>query len=209
MGRNRLAAPMSRWFRFYDDTINNPKALKLSDQLFRIWVGLLCIASKHEGVLPTIEDCAIMLRLKPERLEEAMRELALRALLDTDGTTWEPHDWNERQYKSDVSTTRVKRFRERQRNVSETPPDTEQSQIQNRNAAQGAQSQEKLFFDQAVQILGNDGRSLAAKLLKAKGSVLAAHQAMLTAAQKANPREYLGAIIRGREGLADRPDRSW
>lgn len=59
-------------------------------------------------------------------------------------------------------------------------------------------SPEKLFFDQAVQILGPDGRSLAAKLLKSKDrNILAAHSALLTAAQKSNPREYLGAIIRG------------
>jgi hypothetical protein len=40
-----------------------------------------------------------------------------------------PHRWNERQYKSDVSTERVKRFRQRPRNGSETPPEqiTEQS----------------------------------------------------------------------------------
>jgi hypothetical protein len=66
------------------------------------------------------------------------------------------------------------------------------------------QNPEKIFFDQAVQFLGPDARSLAAKLLKAKGgNVLAAHQALLTAAQKSNPREYLGAIIRGRDSVED------
>lgn len=59
-------------------------------------------------------------------------------------------------------------------------------------------SPEKLFFDQAVQILGPDGRSLAAKLLKAKNkNVMAAHAVLLTAAQKSDPRQYLGAVIRG------------
>lgn len=118
---------MTRWFRFYDDAINDPKVLRLSDSLHRIWVGLLCIASKHKGILPTIEDCALMLRMKVEKVRDAMTELAGRGLLDTDGTTWVPHNWNERQYQSDVSTERVKRFRQRSRNGGETSPDTEQN----------------------------------------------------------------------------------
>ena len=39
---------MSRWFRFYDDAINDPKVLKLSDRMHRVWIGLLCIASKND-----------------------------------------------------------------------------------------------------------------------------------------------------------------
>ena len=118
---------MSRWFRFYDDVINDPKVLRLSDRLFRVWTGLLCVASKHNGILPTIEDCALMLRMKVEKTREAMIELAALGLLDTDGTTWTPHNWKDRQYQSDVSTERVKRFRQRSRNVGETSPDTDQN----------------------------------------------------------------------------------
>jgi hypothetical protein len=58
---------------------------------------------------------------------------------------------------------------------------------------------EKQFFDQAHQSLGRGGRALAGALLKAKGgNVALAHSALLMASQKSNPREYLGAIIRGR-----------
>ena len=47
-------------------------------------------------------------------------------------TTWAPHNWAKRQYKSDTSTERVKRFRNAQRNNVETPPesDTEQSRTE-------------------------------------------------------------------------------
>lgn len=82
----------------------------------------------------------------------------------------------------------------------------------NGNAApSGAQiiptNPEKTFFDQAHEICG---RSLAAKLLKAKdNNVAMAHSALLTASTKSNPREYLGAIIRGREEAECRPDRSF
>ena len=122
---------MSRWFRFYDDAINDPKLLKLSDRMHRAWVGLLCIASKNEGQLPAMEDCALMLRLQPERMAEALVSVVGAGLLDRDGATLSPHKWNVRQYKSDVSTERVKRFRQHPRNAAETPPETEHTE-QNR-----------------------------------------------------------------------------
>jgi hypothetical protein len=121
---------MSRWFRFYDDAINDPKVLKLSDRLHRVWIGLLCVASKNDGQLPSMEDCALMLRLQPERMAEALVSLVGAGLLDRDETGLSPHKWGERQYKSDVSTERVKRFRQQDRNGSETPP--EQTIKQNR-----------------------------------------------------------------------------
>lgn len=116
---------MSRWFRLYDDTINNPKALKLSDKSFRIWIGILCIASKNGGALPSFDDMAIMLRVKQSKLQPELEKLIAAELIDHDDDGMRPHDWTERQYKSDVSTERVKRFRNGKRNVSETPPETE------------------------------------------------------------------------------------
>src|ERR1700761_5902788 len=110
---------MSRWFRFYDDAINDPKLLKLPDRMHRIWIGLLCIASKNDGQLPPMEDCALMLRMQPERMGEALVSLVGAGLLDRNGSTLSPHKWDARQYKSDVSTERVKRFR----NGGETAPE--------------------------------------------------------------------------------------
>jgi hypothetical protein len=112
---------MSRWFRFYDDTISDPRALKLSDRLYRIWVGLLCVASKNGGRLPEMEDCAIMLRLQPERMAEALVSLVGAGLLDRDETGLVPHEWNKRQYASDSSAERMKRHRQRNGDVTVTP----------------------------------------------------------------------------------------
>jgi hypothetical protein len=114
---------MSRWFRFYDDAINDPKVLRLSDRMHRVWIGLLCVASKSDGKLPSMEDCALMLRLPPERMAETLASLVGAGLLERDGTILSPHKWGERQYKSDVSTERVKRFRQRPRSADETPPE--------------------------------------------------------------------------------------
>lgn len=52
-------------------------------------------------------------------------------LVDQIGEKTEPHNWNGRQFQNDVSTERVKRFRERQKKphetVSRNAPDTEQT----------------------------------------------------------------------------------
>lgn len=124
---------MSRWFRFYDDAINDPKVLRLSDAMFRAWMTLLCIASKNDGVLPPLADVALMLRTKATKVAEWLAALTAAGLIDNNDGIFAPHNWNARQFKSDVSTERVKRFRKQQRNVSETvsetAPETEQKQI--------------------------------------------------------------------------------
>lgn len=123
--------------------------------------------------------------------------------------------WEKRQPKrEDNSTARVQEYRNAmKRNETQNPPREEKIREEKKDAApDGAQGSkpEKVFFDQANQYLGNGGRALAAKLLKAKGgNVMDAHAALLTAVQKSNPREYLGAIIRTREGAECRPDRSF
>lgn len=119
-----------RWFRFYDGVPHDPKILRLSDKLYRLWTYLLCFASANGGLVPELDDLALMLRVKAEKLASDLRALMEAGLFDeVDASTLRPHNWNGRQFKSDVSTERVKRFRERHGNVSfavsETPPDTE------------------------------------------------------------------------------------
>jgi hypothetical protein len=118
-----------RWFRFYDDTVNDPKVQRLSGEMFKAWVNLLCIASKHDGVLPSISDIAFTLRIPEDKAETRIKFFIENGLLDDGETGMSPHNWNGRQYKSDDSSERVKRHRQRKRNVtvtaSETPPDTE------------------------------------------------------------------------------------
>jgi hypothetical protein len=117
--------------------------------------------------------------------------------------------WEKRQPKrEDNSTERVRAHRNAvKRNVTQgnAREDKEESREEKKDAApSGAQvvdlvNPEKAFFDQAAQILGSNGRSLAGQLLKAKDrNVALAHSALLTASTKSNPREYIGAIIRGR-----------
>jgi hypothetical protein len=111
---------MSRWFRFYDDVINDPKILKLPEESRWHWVALLCIASKNDGALPSTEDVAISLRIKTQAAAATIAALKSAGLLDLVDGRYVPHNWSGRQFKSDVSNERVKRYRERHRNVTET-----------------------------------------------------------------------------------------
>jgi hypothetical protein len=117
---NRKAYASYRWFRFHNDAFNDPKLLRLSDRLHRLWIGLLCIASKNEGVLRSTDDMAIMLRTTPAVLERDIGRLVAARLIDDHEGMLTPHNWGKWQPKSDgtdpTASARMRRYRERQRN---------------------------------------------------------------------------------------------
>lgn len=124
---------MSRWFRMYDELLDDPKVQRLSGDDFKAWVNILCLASRKDGTLPPVADIGFALRLDAKKAAAIVARLVAAELMDQDGDRYAPHGWNARQYKSDVSTGRVKAFRERKKGVAgnadetfhETAPDTE------------------------------------------------------------------------------------
>jgi hypothetical protein len=111
---------MTHWWRAYDDAIDNPKLLKLSDAMHRAWFTLQCIASANGGVLPPAPDIAVRLRVKPSKVALWIAELVKAKLIDNQDGVFRPHNWDDRQFISDSSTERVKRHRDKKRNVSPT-----------------------------------------------------------------------------------------
>jgi hypothetical protein len=107
---------VSRWFRFYDDAVNDPKVQRLEPKLFKAWVNLLCLASKNDGWFPAIDDVAFSLRVSEEEAGQMVDGLISSGLVDEIDGRCAPHNWHERQYKSDSSAERVKRFRDKKRN---------------------------------------------------------------------------------------------
>jgi hypothetical protein len=120
---------VTKWFRFYTDAMRNPKVARLSDREFRLWVRLLAVAAENDGAIPPADDLKHMLNARLDHLLAGVEGLISIGLIDRKGNGYEPHNWSKFQYKSDTSTDRVQKHRA-QRNVSETPPDTEQIQIQ-------------------------------------------------------------------------------
>lgn len=103
------------WFKFYEDTIHDPKLLKLSDALYRAWTVLLCFASKNGGTLPPADDIATALREKPAKVAEWISKLKVAGLFDHVDGKFIPHNWEGRQYKvaDPTAAERMSRYRKR------------------------------------------------------------------------------------------------
>jgi hypothetical protein len=121
-----------RWFRIYSEMLNDEKVQLLSPELFKTWVNLLCVAATRDGVLPAAEKLAFQLRVSPHEMQLRIEDLILAGLIDIrPDKTFEPHNWQQRQWKSDDSAERVRKHREAKKDcngysaVTVTPPDTD------------------------------------------------------------------------------------
>ena len=128
---------MNTWFRLYSELLDDPKIQKLPTDIFKEWINLLCLACKHDGFLPSIPDIAFAMRCSEPACIALLKVLKDEGLIDEKRGVMKPHNWDVRQYKSDSSTDRVKRFRKRSKTATETAHVTDQTrtdteQIQNR-----------------------------------------------------------------------------
>jgi hypothetical protein len=108
------------WFRLYHDLIDDPKVQRLEGRVFKVWINLLCLASRSDprGVLPDHGDLAFALRIEEEEAEETIRLLLDKGLLEEVDGALMPHNWDGRQFRSDDVASRVKRSRVRQEEVA-------------------------------------------------------------------------------------------
>ena len=119
------------WFRLWADAVDDEKLRLLAFEDRWHFVALLCC--KAQGLLDEPGDLmarkiAVKLGLQLRELDEVARRLAEVGLIDQ--ADFQPLAWDRRQYASDRSTERVRKFRERQqdetlqercRNADETP----------------------------------------------------------------------------------------
>lgn len=111
------------WFRMYSDMPNDPKVGTLTDEEFRTWVELLCLAGKEgncgsTGV--TKEQAIWVLR---RNILCNVSSLFQRGLIHYENGTEKIviSKWTKRQMPSDNSTARVRKHRKKKKgNVSET-----------------------------------------------------------------------------------------
>lgn len=115
---------MSRWFRFYADAMRHPKVAKLTDSQFRLWTELLSVACENGGIIPPADDLKHILKRRLDHLLRGLDDLIRASLIEALEDGYRPHGWDKRQYKSDTSTDRVQKHRDK-RNVSVTPPEAE------------------------------------------------------------------------------------
>jgi hypothetical protein len=121
-----------KWFRFWNDTINDVKILQLTDYEYRMWTYLLSYASETDCTSGHFQVTFKLLSLHFHqrfnlfsRAIETFQNVGL-ITVDEDGYITITN-WTKRQFKSDNAYERVKKFREvnAKRNVSVTAPETD------------------------------------------------------------------------------------
>lgn len=206
----------ARWFRFYADAMRHPKVAKLPDQTFRLWVELLCVAAENDGRIPAPDDLKHMLKRRLDHLLRGLQDLIKASLIDPLGDGYRPHGWDKRQYKSDVSTDRVRKHRTKG-NVSETAPDTEaETELPIPNGIGAAPDADKLFWENAKAYLAphsKDPGKLIGKWIKDCGGDKAAVARAIGEAQVnrvVDPVPYISRLIhRRKEGNDGKVDVFW
>jgi len=112
-----------KWFRLYDEIIDDPKLLFVNPDIRWWYIAILCAINKtnrESGRVPSIEDLTILLRTNRDTSQKAIDTLVDKDLLQKDKHGYFCKAFKNRQYSSDNSTERVKRFYKRSKNVSET-----------------------------------------------------------------------------------------
>lgn len=211
---------MSGWFRFYNEALDDPKVQSLDGETFKAWVNLLTLASRNGGKLPSIADIAFGLRCDITVAERYIERLSNGGLIDrlnggANGYHYAPHNWSKRQYKSDTSTSRVKRFRERFNSVTETPPEAETEADIPSSKDEGAEpDSDKLFWENAKAYLApytsNPGALIGKWIKVANGDRTRVARAISDSqlSRAVDPPSYVMKIIKA-GAAAEKPDAFW
>lgn len=126
---------MSRWFRFYEGVVDDPKVQRLPAPLFKFWVNTLCLASANGGEMPSLADMSFKLRMSEKQVVDSLQKLVDAGLVDELDGVSTPHNWSGRQYESDSAAERMRRHRAKKKENAlrdalrnSDVPDTEQIQ---------------------------------------------------------------------------------
>ena len=125
---------MNAWFRFYHEFSTDTKVQSMPEHMQRRLVMLFCLQGKGELEKLSRDEIAFALRLDGETLHETFHLFQEKGFIDQKGCLL---NWDKRQYKSDTSTDRVKKYRDKTKakknetgvkrfsNGNVTPPDTD------------------------------------------------------------------------------------
>lgn len=103
-----------RWFRFYNDAVDDEKLRLLSFEDRWHYTAVLCL--KSDGILDTKADelrerkIALKLGLSLEEAQSVKGKLCEVGLINTN---WHPKGWKKRQYEHDSSANRTRAYREK------------------------------------------------------------------------------------------------
>lgn len=115
-----------QWFRLYSEFATDPKIQMMNESYQRRLVMLFCLQCNVTETLRD-EEVTFQLRIAPEEWAATKEEFIRRGFIDRSNRIL---NWEKRQYLSDSSTQRVRKYREAKKkgvtcNVSVTPPETD------------------------------------------------------------------------------------
>jgi hypothetical protein len=201
---------VSAWFRAYSETLNDAKVQTLPLEAFKAWHNCLYLAALNnskDGNIGNVADVSFAFRETKETVSSAFHTLVEHGLLATVGETFQIKNWRKRQYKSDVSTERVKRFRKRCETVSETAPDTDTDTDNTLSKDSGvAADSDKEFWASAKSYLGgkNPGSIIGKWCRDYPKKEVAKAIGAAQVERAVDPVPYIERVLRGvsREGIA-------
>lgn len=110
-----------QWFRVYNEILDDPKVAKMDGETFRCFIFFLAISSEQETegtINMSVPDISWRIRVPIDVLEMAISYLLRNNILKKEKDSFIITNWKKRQFASDNVGIRVKRFREKQGNVS-------------------------------------------------------------------------------------------
>ena len=159
------------WLRLYTEITRDRKLRRHPASIRWTWITIMCMAKVSpvpgllllsESVPVTLEDIADEAALDLSEVKEAVAIFAAQDMLAEESGIYRLINWDERQFESDTSTDRVRRYREQQskknetdakrfRNVSETAPETEtETETENNLSSPNGDSSELFQNDEPV-----------------------------------------------------------
>lgn len=135
-----MAAKKLPWFRVYTDITNDPKIRRIARvteqskaAITGTWIILLGLASESEprgtlliadGLRYELADLVDLTGLEAESLEPIIKEFVNADMLEESPQgPWIVKNWDSRQFASDTSRERVRRYREKQNEGSDPDQD--------------------------------------------------------------------------------------
>ncbi len=171
------------WFRMYAEFATDPKLQMLSESLQRRFVMLLCLRCNGCETLQD-EEVTFQLRISNEEWAETKAIFISKNMLDNDNNIT---NWDKRQYVSDVSTERVRKYRNKKKqkgNVSVTPPDTDTDTEKKNPLPPKGDDVDFLSFWEAYPNKDGKGRAMKAWVQAKKKKTLPHIQAVLLAIER-------------------------
>ena len=117
-----------QWFRVYSEILDDPKVAKMDGETFRCFVYLLALSSElgNNGIINmSVSDISWRIRIPVNTLEQAIAYFVKNNILTKEDDSFVITNWKKRQFASDDIGQRVKRYREKQRNVTSNVIDTD------------------------------------------------------------------------------------